>query len=264
MSVSCSDPIFWFCLTNPDSALITTIATFIISYICVLKKPPMMLLSACVGSVSAIVLFIAPPPILAADQTVDQTLVANLKMAATMSDRLHMLSDQQLLYNFSSNPMYSWKPGSVCNANAATWPVLSTVGATVAQLNLGPCAMLAPHLHRAHNLVVAVSGTTHTYMVQENGARLVQQVLTPGMMTIFPQASVHSMYNMGCGNNQLYSFLNDADPATLNIAQAFFMMPKDIGLRIPAIGTGSQDGFEACRQRCGLSTKASPNGSLVV
>ncbi|KAH0835111.1 spherulin-1A [Fonsecaea pedrosoi] len=259
-----------------------------------------MLLSACIGSVSAIVLFIAPLPILAADQTVDQTLVANLKMAATMSDRLHMLSDQQLLYNFSSNPVYSWKPGSVCNANAATWPVLSTVGATVAQLNLGPCAMLAPHLHRAHNLVVAVSGTTHTYMVQENGARLVQQVLTPGMMTIFPQASVHSMYNMGastlvpnepvafpddfpgCGNNQLYSFLNDADPATLNIAQAFFMMPKDIGtqvmpfinltggnwtatgLRIPAIGTGSQDGFEACRQRCGLSTKAAPDGSLVV
>ncbi|KIW74563.1 hypothetical protein Z517_11333 [Fonsecaea pedrosoi CBS 271.37] len=241
-----------------------------------------MLLSACVGSVSAIVLFIAPLPILAADQTVDQTLVANLKMAATMSDRLHMLSDQQLLYNFSSNPVYSWKPGSVCNANAATWPVLSTIGATVAQLNLGPCAMLAPHLHRAHNLVVAVSGTTHTYMVQENGARLVQQVLTPGMMTIFPQASVHSMYNMGCGNNQLYSFLNDADPATLNIAQAFFMMPKDIGtqvmpfinltggnwtatgLRIPAIGTGSQDGFEACRQRCGLSTKAAPDRSLVV
>ncbi|OAP58787.1 hypothetical protein AYL99_06084 [Fonsecaea erecta] len=203
-------------------------------------------------------------------------------MAATMNDRLQMLSDQQLLYNFSSNPMHSWTPGSVCNANAATWPVLSTVGATVAQLNLGPCAMLAPHLHRATNLVVAVSGTTHTYMVQENGARMVEQILTPGMMTIFPQASVHSMYNMGCGNNQLYSFLNDNDPGTLNIAQAFFMMPKDIGTQvmpfinltngnwsatgqhIPAIGTGSQDGFEACRQRCGLTTRAYPGEHLVV
>ncbi|OQV04403.1 hypothetical protein CLAIMM_09293 [Cladophialophora immunda] len=199
-----------------------------------------------------------------------------------MNDRLHMLSDQQLLYNFSSNPMYSWKPGSVCNANAATWPVLSTVGATVAQLNLGPCAMLAPHLHRANNLVVAVSGTTHTYMVQENGARLVEQVLTPGLMTIFPPASMHSMYNIGCEKNQLYSFLNDADPGTLNIAQAFFMMPKDIGTqvmpfinltngnwtatgqRIPAVGTGSQDGFEACRQRCGLTTRAYADVSLVI
>ncbi|KIW89085.1 uncharacterized protein Z519_10570 [Cladophialophora bantiana CBS 173.52] len=231
-----------------------------------------MFLSAYVGFVSVVFLFITPRPIFAADQTSDPSLVANLKMAATMNDRLHMLSDHQLLYNFSTNPMYSWKPGSVCNANAATWPVLSTVGATVAQLNLGPCAMLAPHLHRADNLVVAVSGTTHTYMVQENGARLVEQILTPGMMTIFPRASVHTMYNMGCGNTQLYSFLNDADPGTLNIAQAFFMMPQDIstqvmpfinltkgnwtatGQHIPAIGTGSQEGFVACRKQCGLIT----------
>jgi hypothetical protein len=131
----------------------------------------------------------------AVDETVDPNLVARLTLAATMNDRLHMLSDQHLLYNFSANPMYSWKPGSVCNANAATWPVLSTVGVTVAQLNLGPCAMLAPHLHRANNLVVAVSGSTRTYMVQENGARLVEQELSPGMMTIFPPASVHAMYN---------------------------------------------------------------------
>lgn len=251
----------------------------------------MMLLSACVGFATALGLFIAPPPALAVDQTVDPTLVAGLKMAATANDRLHMLSDQQLLYNFSANPMYSWEPGSVCNANAATWPILSIVGVSVAQLNLGPCAMLAPHIHRANNLVVSVSGTTQTYMVQENGARLVQQVLTPGMMTIFPPASVHSMYNTGmfliprygpigiasklasfpgCENNTLYSFLNDADPGTLNIAQAFFMMPQEIGIhvmpfidlqngswnatgqQIPAIGTGSQDGFEECRKRCGL------------
>jgi oxalate decarboxylase/phosphoglucose isomerase-like protein (cupin superfamily) len=157
----------------------------------------MMLLSAFVGFASAVFFFTAPLPILAADQTTDPNLVAKLKTAATMYDRLNMLSDQQLLYNFSANPMYSWKPGSVCNANAATWPVLSTARATVAQLNLGPCAMLAPHIHRANNIVVAVNGSTHTYMVQENGARLVEQVLSPGMMTIFPPASVHSMYNLG-------------------------------------------------------------------
>ena len=156
-----------------------------------------MLLSTCVGVAATILLGIAPMPILAVDQTVDPTLVAKLKMAATMRDRLLMLSDHQLLFNFTAGSTYSWKPGSVVNANSATWPILSTVGVTVAQLNLGPCAMLAPHLHRANNLVVAIIGPTHTFMVQENGARLVQQVLTPGMMTIFPQASVHSMYNLG-------------------------------------------------------------------
>jgi hypothetical protein len=69
----------------------------------------------------------------------------------------------------------------------------------------------------------------------------------------------------------LYSFLNSADPGTLNVAQAFFQMPMDIamtvmpfinmadgnwtaiGQQIPAIGTGSQDGFESCRRMCGLA-----------
>jgi hypothetical protein len=75
---------------------------------------------------------------------------------------------------------------------------------------------------------------------------------------------------IGCENNQLYSFLPDADAATVNLAQAFFMMPRDIGMtvmpfismtngswaataqRIPPIGTGSQQGFEACLKKCGL------------
>ena len=68
----------------------------------------------------------------------------------------------------------------------------------VAMLNLGPCSMLPPHYHpRASNYVVAVAGTTRTYMIEENGARVVNQTLTPGKMTIFPAASVHTMYNMG-------------------------------------------------------------------
>lgn len=177
------------------ATILTSVTAFSISYICAGKKQPLMVDSAFLGLASTMMLLVVP--ISAVDKTVDPKLVANLKMAATMGDRLKMLSDEQLLYNFSANPMYSWEPGSVCNANAATWPILSTVGVTVAQLNLGPCAMLAPHLHRANNLVVAVSGSTHTYMVQENGARLVEQVLTPGLMTIFPPASVHTMYNMG-------------------------------------------------------------------
>jgi hypothetical protein len=68
----------------------------------------------------------------------------------------------------------------------------------VAMLNLGPCSMLPPHFHpNAVNYVVAVSGNTTTYMYQENGARLVTQVLTPGHATIFPRASMHMMMNTG-------------------------------------------------------------------
>lgn len=58
--------------------------------------------------------------------------------------------------------------------------------------------MLPPHYHpRATNYVVAVEGNTTTYMYEENGARLVTQVLTPGHGTIFPRASMHMMMNTG-------------------------------------------------------------------
>ncbi|KIW11585.1 hypothetical protein PV08_10886 [Exophiala spinifera] len=243
----------------------------------------MMFMSALIGLTPLIGSLVGKPEVVVAvDTTSDPDLVAKLKSAATMLDRLDMLSDEQLVYNFSSNPKYSWHPGSVSNANAATWPILSTVGVTVAQLNLGPCAMLAPHHHRANNLVVAVSGTTNTYMYQENGARMVEQTLTPGMMTIFPRASVHTMYNTGCENNQLYSFLDDADASTTNLGQAFFMMPKDIGMTVmpfielsngnwtatgqamPQVGTGSQAGFESCLEKCGLSTSSYATNNRVV
>jgi oxalate decarboxylase/phosphoglucose isomerase-like protein (cupin superfamily) len=58
--------------------------------------------------------------------------------------------------------------------------------------------MLPPHWHpNAVNFVVAVLGNTTTYMYQENGARLVTEVLTPGHATIFPRASMHMMMNTG-------------------------------------------------------------------
>ena len=75
----------------------------------------------------------------------------------------------------------------------------------------------------------------------------------------------------GCGNNQLYSFLDSDDPGTLNLAQAMWSVGPDImlqvmpmiqidadgdwnktGERIPDIGMGSQEGYESCRKRCGL------------
>lgn len=58
--------------------------------------------------------------------------------------------------------------------------------------------MLPPHFHpRASNYVVAIHGTTATYMIPENGGGVVKQTLSPGKMTIFPQASLHTMMNLG-------------------------------------------------------------------
>lgn len=63
--------------------------------------------------------------------------------------------------------------------------------------------MLPPHYHpRASNYVVAILGNTTTYMFEENGARLVKEVLTPGKATIFPQGSMHMMVNTGKSKSQ--------------------------------------------------------------
>lgn len=87
---------------------------------------------------------------------------------------------------------------------------------------------------------------------------------------------------IGCENNQLYSFLNDADASTTNIAQALFMMPQDIGMTVmpfielsngnwtatgqavPQVGTGSQAGFESCLAKCGLGTSGYASKGPVV
>lgn len=137
-------------------------------------------------------------------------------------------------------------------------------------LNLGPCSMLPPHIHpRATNYVVAISGTTQTYMIAENGARTVTETLKAGQMTIFPQASVHSMMNIGCENAQLISALNSDDAGTTNLANAFFSLPtnitdtiiggglnaQDIYSRVPAIGTGSNFGPAECIAACAKKGK---------
>ena len=133
-------------------------------------------------------------------------------------------------------------------------------------LNLGPCSMLPPHIHpRATNFVVSIAGTTSTYMIAENGAPTIHEILTPGKMTIFPQASVHTMMNLGCENAQLVSALSSDDAGTQNLANAFFALPANItgtvlgvdlagvaGIqgRIPGVGTGSNWGPEKCISAC--------------
>ncbi|KAL2063184.1 hypothetical protein VTL71DRAFT_6256 [Oculimacula yallundae] len=203
----------------------------------------------------------------AIDATSNPQLIASLKGSATQLDRLKLLSsDSDWLFDFKAQENYTYSPGSVVNANAATFPALTTMGMTLAMLNLGPCAMLPPHMHpRATNLVVAVEGTTNTYMVEENGARVVKQTLTPGKMTIFPQGSLHTMQNTGCTNATLVSALNSEDQGTLNMLNNLFLLPEDLvkasygggvgniasmASGIPGVGTGSILGSEECLAAC--------------
>jgi mannose-6-phosphate isomerase-like protein (cupin superfamily) len=121
-----------------------------------------------------------------------------LRNTLTRVEFVNALTGDDTVYDFSKAVADPLPPGSVLNANAATFPMIQGSGMTVAQINLGPCAMLSPHVHpRANNMVVAVSGQTKTFMRTENGANDIITTLTPGKATMFFSGSVHNMYNEG-------------------------------------------------------------------
>lgn len=65
-------------------------------------------------------------PTVAIDKDVNPGLVAKLEMANTELDRMKTLSsDSDWLFDFTTQPKYSWQPGGVVNADRATWPTVT-------------------------------------------------------------------------------------------------------------------------------------------
>lgn len=204
----------------------------------------------------------------AVDPVREPSLDMILETAPTALDRSKKLGNASAtwIFDYTSQSTYSFEPGSVVNANAATFPASISNELTLALIQLGPCAMLPPHYHpRGSNYVVATRGNTTTYMVLENGAPLVTVPLTPGKMTIFPRGSLHAMVNTGCGNNQLVSALSTTDTGTHNILNGLFQMPENIvdaafgnpqggarswGKDIPPVAFGAVKGDPDCLARC--------------
>lgn len=55
--------------------------------------------------------------------------------------------------------------------------------------------------------------------IQENGDRLVSNVLTPGQGAIFPQGSFHYQANLDCDPVTFVAGLNSEDPGVGSVAQ---------------------------------------------
>ncbi|KAL6707769.1 hypothetical protein ACN47E_003669 [Coniothyrium glycines] len=202
-------------------------------------------------------------------RTINPDLNARLRTAASNQDRLALLpNDSDWWYDFDLHPNFNSAIGSVITADAATFPALTGQNSAIALLKLAPCGMLPPHLHpRATNVVIAITGNTTSWMLNENGVRTVKVDLTPMRMTIFPEGSLHTMQNNDCEPALLISALNSEDPATLNILPNLFSFPQDIiqagfknpsldtmgiGREIPAVGTGAIIGSAECQARCGI------------
>lgn len=124
------------------------------------------------------------------------TKIRNLRNAATSLDQMDLLTDNDIVYDAS--PLFNFSPGSVVTNSLDVYPPALLVDQAIQWLNFGPCAVLPPHYHpRAGNTAVVVKGRILTVMLTEGGSRLFSTNLTVGGQSVFPQASVHMMYNPG-------------------------------------------------------------------
>ncbi|KAK6358803.1 hypothetical protein TWF730_008122 [Orbilia blumenaviensis] len=202
--------------------------------------------------------FVAPYP------TQAPVFNEKLKSQATQFDRLTLLNDNEAwLFNFVQQNAYRKNPGSVVTANAANFPAVIGNGMSLALITLAPCGMLPAHIHpRAANYVIATKGSIRTYFFEENGAKLIVNTLTPNVMTIFPQASLHTMFNEGCTEATLVSALSSEDPGILTLANSLFELPTDLASnafggdisgfknQIPSLASNAIAGTRACLARC--------------
>ncbi|KAF3927996.1 Spherulin-1A [Arthrobotrys entomopaga] len=197
--------------------------------------------------------------------TSNSQLNSELEIQSTQLDRLNILNNNKSWsFNFITQPSYLANPGSVVTANAANFPAVIGNGMAMAFITLAPCGILPAHIHpRAANYVVGIKGSTKTFFFEENGANVITNTLTPGVMTIFPQAALHTMYNEGCTESILISALSHPDPGTLTFANSLFELPVDIvgnafgadmstiKTKVPGLASNAIAGTRDCLARCG-------------
>lgn len=172
----------------------------------------------------------------AADADDLNTLVSELTVAATQSQRLAILdADKDFLFDFLNatniqGAVGKGNGGQAVSAKTTTFPALIGNGLAMTVGFLGPCAQNTPHIHpRSAEFLAMVAGDTiNTGTFQENGARFVTNKIEVGQATVFPMGSVHFQQNLGCDPAIFVAAFANEDPGTLQIAQGFFQeLPAD-------------------------------------
>ncbi|KAJ3476808.1 hypothetical protein NLI96_g10902 [Meripilus lineatus] len=200
--------------------------------------------------------------------------VADLRLAASMVDRVKLLQDNEFVFDFL-HPISGESDGGgghTVSASVGNFPALVGTGMAMTIGFLGPCGYNTPHTHpRATEFNFAVNGTLQTGFLAENGARFVFNEVPPGSAAIFPKGVIHFEMNTECEDVLFVAAFNDEDPGVDQIAQRFFGLPPkfvaaalgDIGIEQIAgleskIPNNVALGTEECLKRCGLTNSGQP------
>ncbi|KAI0043628.1 RmlC-like cupin [Auriscalpium vulgare] len=203
-------------------------------------------------------------------------LVAQLKTASTLVDRLKLLEDSDLLFNFLEPPstvgVVTGAAGHTVEASSANFPAVVGNGIAMTIGFLGPCGMNTPHTHpRATEINFSINTTLRAGLLVENGARFIDIEIAPGSATVFPQGAIHFEMNPSCEPAMFVAGFNHEDPGVQQVAQRYFGLPPDIvGATLGGLGVvevadleskipdNIAFGAEECLTRCGITRTNQP------
>ncbi|KZP23935.1 RmlC-like cupin [Athelia psychrophila] len=200
-------------------------------------------------------------------------LVGKLRLAPTANDRLALLKDEDLVFDFltATSGVVTGAAGHTVAVSSVNFPAVVGNGVAMTIGFLGPCAINTPHTHpRATEINFSVNGTLRTGLLTENGARFIVNDLPAGSATVFPMGAIHFEMNTECMPSTFVAAFNGEDPGVDSLAQRYFGLPVDIvGAAMGGLGVTQIEGLEAkipdnvavgtaeCLKRCGLTAPAS-------
>ncbi|KAI0318174.1 RmlC-like cupin domain-containing protein [Amylostereum chailletii] len=202
-------------------------------------------------------------------------LVGQLRQAPTEVDRLRLLSDDDLIFDFL-NPgavgTVTGAGGHTVEASSNNFPAVVGQGVSMTIGFLGPCGMNTPHTHpRATEINFSVNTTLQAGFLEENGAAFRTVNIAAGSAAVFPKGAIHFEMNPTCEPAMFVAGFNHEDPGVNSISQRYFGLPPDIvGASLGGVGIVEIQGLESkipdnvvlgvdeCLQRCGIQRGDQP------
>ena len=167
----------------------------------------------------------ATPPAKRASANPLAAEITALQQANTANDRYAILGQDGLAFSFLDAQSFAGggKDGGVVLADDTLFPGVIGTGSAMLMGFLGPCGMVAPHIHpRATEILVNVAGPPlMTGVIPEGGAPSIVGYAGPGNVTLLPQGSVHYVASTGCYPTVIVAGFNNESPGVLFVSQAF-------------------------------------------
>jgi hypothetical protein len=223
-------------------------------------------------TVLALPLHDTPSSIVKRDASDLRTRLRNANTAVERTLILGESGNASFTFDFNNPPNGSasvFPAGKLIKANIATFPALTGVSSSLVVATVGPCGLVAPHMHpRGDEFIVITEGRLFTQFLSETGSILVTNELQTYMATLLPKGSVHLEYNPDCTEAKFVAAFNDNDAGTTLVAPTFFSLEDEMVLTalggkviIPSTELDSVRqsipktaiyGVQSCMARCGI------------